>query len=229
MSSPVRHRLVAATAAVFAVSLALVLASCGSKPGNPASPSGITDSSTDAKGGATEQCSVDGVKVEHAPYSTTAPQGEVVSSVCVKAGTTAFTLSNSTDCYVVEGIGTDAAVVTKEGHGKNCKDISYVMFYTAAPTPTPTATPTNTPTPIAPTPTPTPTNTPTPIQATPTPTPTNTPTPIQATPTPTPTNTPTPVQATPTPTPTNTPTPIQATPTPTPTGTPTPAPGSAVL
>ena len=224
MSRAVRHRFAALAAALCAVSLAFVVSSCGSEPRNPVAPSSVANSSTDLKGGATDQCAAGGIKVERAPYTAAVPEGEVVTSACVKAATRTFnltTLNTSDACYSLS-VENDTAEVTKIGSGRSCPDISYVTIYTATPTPTPTPTPTNTPTPIQPTPTPTPTNTPTPVQPTPTPTPTNTPTPVQPTPTPTPTNTPTPIQPTPTPTPTNTPTPIQPTPTPTPTNTPTP-------
>jgi hypothetical protein len=209
MSNPVRHRLAAMSAAVCAVLLAFTVASCGSQPASPTAPA-VNTGDTDAKGGSTQQCGPGGIKDEKAPFAATAPEGEIVTGVCVKAGMQTIPLSSSDACYDVTGIGTASATVVKVGTSSSCKDISYATFYTASPTPTPT--PTNTPTS-------TPTNTPTALA---TPTPTNTPT---DTPTPSPTNTPTNTPTdTPTPTPTNTPT---NTPTPTPTNTPTPASGAS--
>ena len=221
MSRAVRHRFFALTVAVCAVSLAFVTASCGSEPGTPTAPSSVVDSSTAARGGETERCGPGGIKVERAPYTTIVPEGEVLTSACVKAGTRTIPLTTPSDgCYSLS-VDDNEVTVTKVGSGRNCQDISYVTFYTAVPTPTPTPTPTDTPTPT-PTPTDTPTTTPTGTPTdTPTPTPTNTPTNTPTdTPTPTPTNTPTNTPTdTPTPTPTNTPT---NAPTLTPTGTPTP-------
>lgn len=213
MSSPLRYRLAAISAALCALSLALVVASCSSQRSTPTEPAvAVNADQTDAKGGATQQCSAGGITDERAPYAVTAPEGEVVTGVCVKAGTQMISVSTTNACYTVSGLGSTTATVTKTGTGSNCKDISYATFYTASPTPTPTATPTATPTDTpTPTTTATPTDTPTPTTtATPTDTPTPTPT---ATPTNTPTDTPTP---TPTNTPTNTPTPTPTTPTPIP-------------
>jgi len=218
MSSPLRYRLASIGTAAFAVALAFTLSSCLAKPASPTSPTaavGAEDDQLQAKG--TTQCVAGGIKDETAPFTATAPAGEVVTAVCVKAGTETIAVTADNTCYSVSVFGTTEATVTKIGSGKNCKDISYATFYTQAPTPTPTATPTSTPTDTpTPTTTATPTDTPT---TTSTPTPTNTPT-NTATPTPTntPTNTPT---STSTPTPTNTPT---NTPTPTPTNTPTATP-----
>ena len=208
MSRPARYRMAALIAAVCAVLSAVTIASCGSQSDTPTAPTGaVPPESLQARGGATERCDEGGITDERAPFEVSAPDGQFVTGVCVKSGTEAFMLSGSNSCYTVSGVGSGSASVSKTGTGRTCKDISYVTFYTAAPTPTPTATATPTTTPTG-TPTPTPTNTPTNTPTgTPTPTPTNTPT---GTPTPTPTNTPT-----------NTPTP---TPTPTPTNTPTPTP-----
>ena len=226
MNHGVRPRFFALTAALCAVSLAFVAASCGSEPGSPTAPSSVANSSTDIKGGGTDHCGAGGIKVERGPYTATVPQGEVLTNACVKAGSRTIPLADFDGCYSLS-VNNDEVTVTKIGSGRNCQDISYVTFYTARPTPTPTATPTNTPTPTV---TATPTNTPT---DTPTPTPTNTPTNTPVQPTATPTNTPTntPVQPTPTPTntPTNTPVPPTPTPTNTPTNTPVPAFASAGL
>ena len=128
MSNSTGHRLMAMGAALFAVSLAFVLASCGSQPGSPSAPSTLS-TQTDAKGGAgggSEQCMAGGTKVEHAPYSLTAPEGEVVSAVCVKAGTQSIPVVDDDGSYDVSGLGTTSAEISKVGTGKNCKDISYV-------------------------------------------------------------------------------------------------------
>jgi hypothetical protein len=224
MSRPARYRIAALIAAVCAVLSAVTIASCGSQSNTPTAPTGaVPPDSLQARGGATDRCADGGITDERAPFEVTAPAGEVVTGVCVKAGTDTFALSGSSSCYAVSGVGTQSATVSKTGTGRTCQDISYVTFYTAAPTPTPTATatPTNTPTG---TPTPTPTNTPTNTPVLPTPTPTNTPTNTPVLPTATPTNTPTNTPVLPTPTPTNTPTNTPVLPTPTPTSTPTPPP-----
>src|SRR5215203_4628949 len=182
MSRAVRSRFLALTAALCAVSLAFVAASCGSQPGTPTAPSSVANSSTDLKVGAADHCGPGGIKVERGPYTATVPAGEVLTNACVKAGSRTIAVADFDGCYALS-VNNDEVTVTKVGSGRNCQDISYVTFYTAAPTPTPTATPTDTPTPTATaTPTNTPTNTATP---TPTNTPTNTPT---STATPTPTN-----------------------------------------
>ena len=191
MSTPLRPRLLALTAAACSVAFAFVVASCGSQRGGPASPSSVADlGQSEAKGGATGRCADGGIKDSDAPYTATAPAGEVVMAVCVKAGTSTISVSPGNSCYTLAGLGTETATVVKSGSGSSCKDISYVTFYTGAPTPIPT--PTSTPTPTVgtlPTPTPTPT-----VGALPTPTPTPT---VGALPTPTPTPT---VGALPTPT-----------------------------
>ena len=206
MSRAVRTRFVALTAALCAISLAFAAASCGSEPGTPTAPSSVANSSTEIKGGAAPQCGPGGIKVERAPYTATVPEGEVLTNVCVKAGSRTIPLADFGGCYSLS-VDNDEVTVRKVGSGRNCQDISYVTFYTATPTPTPTATPTNTPTD---TPTPTPTNTPTNTPVQPTPTPTNTPTNTPVQPTPTPTNTPTNTPVPPTPTPTATPPPVFA-------------------
>jgi hypothetical protein len=226
MSRPVRTRLAAVSVACCAILLAFTIASCGSNPETPTTPAAVNAGQQEAKGGATQQCDA-AIKDERAPYTGSAPDGQVITSVCVKAGQQAIPLTASSSCYLVDGLNTQSATVSRNpAGGSSCKDISYVTFTAASPTPTPTPTdvatptPTNTPTDTpTTTPTGTPTDTPTPTATT---TPTNTPT---DTPTPTPTNTPT---DTPTPTatatPTNTPTPTA---TPTPTSTPAPGSGAA--
>ena len=85
MSNPVRHRLVAVSAAVCAVLLAFTVASCGSQPASPTAPA-VNTGDTDAKGGSTQQCGPGGIKDEKAPFAAMAPEGEIVTGVCVKAG-----------------------------------------------------------------------------------------------------------------------------------------------
>lgn len=213
--------------------LGLFAASCSSQsPSEPASAGGAAGAiaATGANsGGGTAMCE-SGIKDESAPFSFTASSGSVVTHVCVKAGRETFLFPSESSCYAVEGLGTETATVTKIGSGRNCQDISHVVFTSGPPAPTPTATPTNTP---VPEPTATPTNTPVPE---PTSTPTSTPVP-EVTPTPVqePTNTPVPeVTRTPVQEPTNTPvpevtrTPVQEpTRTPVPEVTPTPQPRTA--
>lgn len=235
-------RLLVVIASVLVLLIPIIVASCGSQStpsapsvlsGEPRSQTADAPAAADAPDAtlqplrgipATEQCDAGGTKDDLDPFTFTAPSGEEVVKVCVKAGLDAFTftVNGSNGCYRVTGIHDETASVEKVGSGRDCKNISYVTFYSAPrPSPTPTSTPTNTPTntPTG-TPTNTPTNTPT---GTPTNTPTNTPT---GTPTNTPTNTPTTTPTstrlpTGTPTPTNTPTFV---PTPLPSATPTPGP-----
>ncbi|OGG04409.1 hypothetical protein A2Z33_05415 [Candidatus Gottesmanbacteria bacterium RBG_16_52_11] len=149
----------------------------------------------------------------------TAPLGQVVTGVCIKAGNDMFgdghsdTLGDGSylsGCYTVSGIGTQTVSVKREFDSNTCKELSHIDVYTGSqptPVPTPTETVTPTPTPTD-SPTPTPTNTPTPNPTptdTPTPTPTTTDTPVPTeTPTPTEESTPTPTDS-PTPTPTDDP------------------------
>jgi hypothetical protein len=179
----------------LAVVVALVLGSCSSN--TPSGPSTLGSSGLGTLPdtldkvdplAATNQCGADGTKDESAPYTFTAPEGMVVSGVCVKAGTGTTALVASNRCYSVTGVGTTEGSVTQLVSDRSCKDISYVTFYAQVPTPTPTPTNTPTPSPTV-TATPTPTNTPTATPTTAAPTPTNTPTPTD---TPRPTNTPTP-------------------------------------
>ena len=124
MSRPARYRMAALSAAVRAVLLAFTVASCGSQPNNPTAPTGaVLPESQDVKGGATERCGDGGITDEGAPFQVSAPDGEVVTGVCVKAGTETFALSGSSSCYTVSGVGTGSASVSKAGTGRNCKDI----------------------------------------------------------------------------------------------------------
>src|SRR3989344_779643 len=162
-----------------------------------------------AHGGQNNECdnatNVNPINGNLATY--TAPSGQVVTGVCIKAGNDMFgdghsdSLGNGiyngtsgNPCYVVSGVGTQIVTVTRIGSGSTCKEISHIDVYSgtippSTPTPTPTDDPTPTPTDrVTPTPTNTPTNTPTPTPGggnggnNPTPTPTNIPT---TTPTPT--------------------------------------------
>lgn len=154
--------------------------------------------------------------------SFTAPEGNIISQVCIKSSPDHFRFSSngSDGCYTVSGIGTNSVTAQRTGDANDeCKEISHLDVYYGTPTPTPTPTTAVTPT-VTPTATPTPTNSPT---STPTPTPTSGPTATPtATPTPTsgPTVTPTPTTAagpTATPTPTVVGTVLGAAATPTPT------------
>ena len=104
----------------------------------------------------------------------TAPSGEIVTGVCIKAGNDTFAggLKHSglitvdgtygdNDCFVVSGIGTSQVSVTV-----NCKSVSHLDVNTG-----PETTPTPTPTPTTTTTTPTPTPAVLAATATPTPTP----------------------------------------------------------
>jgi hypothetical protein len=89
--------------------------------------------------------------------TASAPSGNVVTGVCIKAGQLhTGPLANGTHfaCYVVSGVGTQTVTVTRVGSGPDCQAISHidVLFEKATPTPTPTNTPqaTATPTAVAP-------------------------------------------------------------------------------
>jgi len=77
----------------------------------------------------------------------TAPAGRFVLQVAVKAGTQCwFTPANASGsftitidgapCYVVEGLGSEQATVTRVGPGPSCKDISHVDVALGAAPPT---------------------------------------------------------------------------------------------
>jgi hypothetical protein len=159
-------------AAALALTSAFIVVSCSTE----SSPSGTSPSAVVGGIGqtaVTERCPEGGIRDESSPFTFTAPAGQVVTDVCIKAGTQAD-LPAGTGCYVVTGIGTPTVTVTRIGSGPECKEISHVDFFTG-PGPTPTPPPTPTPTP-PPTPTPTP---PPPPPPTPTPTPTPTPPPAE--------------------------------------------------
>lgn len=85
----------------------------------------------------TEHCEDGGVKVEGS--SGTFSGGKEIDTVCIKAGTAThtFTRDGSDGCYTVSGLGTHAAEVLGGGTSKDCKEISYVVFYEAQPPPPP--------------------------------------------------------------------------------------------
>jgi hypothetical protein len=77
----------------------------------------------------------------------TAPAGQVITTVSIKAGTPCFTFTadgSVPGCYTVEGIGTSSVTVTRIGSGPSCKEISHVEFLTSTGPPPPTTTTTTT-------------------------------------------------------------------------------------
>jgi hypothetical protein len=81
--------------------------------------------------------------------TASAPSGNVVTGVCIKAGQLhTGPLANGTHfaCYVVSGVGTQTVTVTRVGSGPDCQAISHidVLFERATPTNTPQATATAT-------------------------------------------------------------------------------------
>ncbi len=147
-----------------------------------------------ARGGPPQDlhCPEEGVKIENPgnSYTYTAPAGQIVTKVCIKAGNAntdwitqdgTYDITGSSGmCYKVTGINTSSVTIDNVGSGRGCPAISYIRVVVGEPTPTPTPTSMPTPTP-EPTPTPMPTPTPTP---TPTSTPTSTLPPAQETPRP---------------------------------------------
>lgn len=111
------------------------------------------------------------------PRVYTAPNGQIITGVCIKSGANMFgdghsdALSNGTyenGCYTVTGVGTSTVTITKNFGGNSCQDISHLDIYVQTQT-TPTSTPSATPTMSA-----TPTSTPEDEDDDPTPTPTAT-------------------------------------------------------
>jgi hypothetical protein len=77
----------------------------------------------------------------------TAPDGQVITTVSIKAGTPCFTFTadgSVPGCYTVEGIGTSSVTVTRIGSGPSCREISHVEFLTSTGPPPPTTTTTTT-------------------------------------------------------------------------------------
>ena len=96
------------------------------------------------------QVGLEGVHVEpnaDGDAVVSAPAGQVVTQVAVKAGTVCWftppevtgTHSIAVDglaCYVVAGLGTAVATITRVGNGPSCKDISHVELVAGVPPPT---------------------------------------------------------------------------------------------
>jgi hypothetical protein len=101
-------------------------------------------------GGATGNCLGGGAtKIENPGDTTTitAPAGQVITQVAVKAGTACFIFNadGTQGCYTVSGIGTATVTVTRSGSGPDCKEISHIEFITStAPPPPPPPPPTTT-------------------------------------------------------------------------------------
>jgi len=156
-------------------------------------------------------------KDESSPFSVTAPSGQIISTVSLKAGTNCFgpyttngTFESScassgsvctpvpNSCYQITGIGGNSVTVVKTGIGKAdvCKDVSHIEVIWGDPaSPTPSSSPR-----VSPSPSPSPSESPTPSdepEQSPSPSPSEepeespTPTPEESlTPTPTPTPSP---------------------------------------
>ncbi|MFN8589444.1 MAG: hypothetical protein U0704_16755 [Candidatus Eisenbacteria bacterium] len=80
----------------------------------------------------TEKCPTEGgVKLEAGPWNYCTTDGSLIVSVCVKAGNRTFSFfKDGTDgCYGVKGLGTSCVYVEGGGTGRDCKDISNVVFY----------------------------------------------------------------------------------------------------
>jgi hypothetical protein len=94
-------------------------------------------------GGATGNCLGGGAaKIENPNDSTTitAPAGQVITQVAIKAGTECFIFNSdgTQGCYTVTGLGTASVTVTRAGSGPTCKEISHIEFTTSTgPTPPP--------------------------------------------------------------------------------------------
>ena len=96
------------------------------------------------------QLDLTGTKVEPivgGNITVTAPTGEVVNRVAIKAGTACwftpastsgtYTFSfNGAACYVVAGLGNATVTVARIGDGPGCKDISNIEYVTGPPAPT---------------------------------------------------------------------------------------------
>jgi hypothetical protein len=107
----------------------------------------LNSSSALAQGGGLGNClGGDATKTPDDPGDMvvlTAPAGQVITTVAIKAGTSCvtFTADGTMGCYTVAGIGSNSVTVTRSGSGPSCKEISHVEFLTStAPPPTTTAT-----------------------------------------------------------------------------------------
>lgn len=93
---------------------------------------GVMFTPNTARAVGTEKCPTEGgVKLEGGPYNYCTSDGSLIVSVCVKAGNRTFSFQkDGTDgCYSVKGLGTSCAYVEGGGTGRDCKDISGVVFY----------------------------------------------------------------------------------------------------
>ena len=127
--------------------------------GDSTSPSAEAAALTPLASIGTEKCSDFGTfpaKDEVGPpWSITAPAGQVVTTVCVKAGNQAYVTSSngiifvgSTPCFRVRDLGTRTVRVTRaDGFvGNICKGISHIQAgFGPGPSPSPSPTPTPTP------------------------------------------------------------------------------------
>jgi hypothetical protein len=132
---------------------AVVWVACTS--GDTTSPG--TESVAGPLAAVTEQCPATFTTKDEVgpPWSITAPAGQVVASVCVKAGTQVYIATfppsnqtifvNSTPCFRVTGLGTPTVTVRNAaGHiGSICKGISHIVV-TFGPGPSPSPSPTST-------------------------------------------------------------------------------------
>lgn len=82
-----------------------------------------------------EHCADGGIKVDRpGPQHFECFEGEVVTGVCVKAGTQTFGVGTGDGgrgegCYTLSGIGTSTGSTAGGGTSSECKDISYSTFY----------------------------------------------------------------------------------------------------
>lgn len=69
----------------------------------------------------------------------TAPEGQIVTGVCIKSGNNMFLDGHSESledgdyedgCYTIEGVGTDTIVVERNFESKTCQGISHLDIYT---------------------------------------------------------------------------------------------------
>jgi hypothetical protein len=141
------------TLAALALSAAAVIAAaCGDvvAPLSRSAPAPPNFAGAQKLGQCLLQLDLTGTKIEPIVgdhVSVTAPAGEVVTRVAIKAGTSCwFTPSGASatytfsldgaPCYVVEGLGGATVSVTRVGDGSSCKDISNIEYVTGPPLPT---------------------------------------------------------------------------------------------
>ena len=135
-----------------ALGAALVVAACsdGAGPSEERAPGVPLFSNGQKLGQCFWQVGLDGLQVEPSADGNgvvRASAGEVVTRVAVKAGTECwftppevsgtYTIAvDGAPCYVVAGLGTQVATVTRVGSGPTCKDISHLELIAGAPPPT---------------------------------------------------------------------------------------------